>query len=76
MYVGKYGRRIREMLWQQVCEGIESGNAVLAWSTSTEDGFDFETIGENRRIPVEVDGVKLVSFLPEERRNQGAPGAE
>jgi CRISPR-associated protein Cas2 len=66
VYVGQYGRRIREMLWQQVSEGIEQGNAVMAWSTSTENGFDFMTLGQNRRTPVEFDGVKLVSFLPEE----------
>ena len=70
VYVGQYGRRIREMLWQQVSEGIEQGNAVMAWSTSTENGFDFMTLGENRRIPVELDGIKLVSFLPEEERER------
>jgi CRISPR-associated protein Cas2 len=45
--------------------GIEDGNAVMAWSTNTESGFDFVTLGKNRRIPKEMDGVKLVSFLPE-----------
>lgn len=68
VYVGQFGRRIREMLWQQVSEGIEQGNAVMAWSTSTENGFDFMTLGENRRTPVELDGIKLVCFLPEEDR--------
>jgi CRISPR-associated protein Cas2 len=29
-------------------------------------GFDFLTLGTNRRIPVEMDGIKLVSFLPPE----------
>jgi CRISPR-associated protein Cas2 len=70
VYVGDYGRRIREMLWQQLCEGIEQGNAVMAWSTGTESGFDFMTLGENRRTPVELDGVKLVSFLPDEERER------
>ena len=70
VYVGQYGRRIREMLWQQVSEGIEQGNAVMAWSTSTENGFDFMTLGQNRRTPVELDGIRLVSFLPEEERER------
>lgn len=65
VYVGKVSRRIREMIWNQIGTGIENGNAVMAWSTNTESGFDFETLGKNRRIPVEMDGVKLVSFLPE-----------
>lgn len=64
VYIGKVSRRIREMIWKQVETGLEEGNAVISWSTNTEGGFEFETLGENRRIPVEMDGIKLVSFLP------------
>ena len=65
VYVGKVSRRVREMIWDQIENGLEDGNAVMAWSTNTESGFDFMTLGRNRRIPKEMDGVKLVSFLPE-----------
>ena len=65
VYVGKVSRRVREMIWDQIEKGIEDGNAVMAWSTNTESGYDFLTLGKNRRIPKEMDGVKLVSFLPE-----------
>ena len=54
------------MIWSQVGKGIEEGNAVMAWSTNTESGFDFLTLGKNRRIPKEMDGIRLVSFIPEE----------
>jgi CRISPR-associated protein Cas2 len=64
VYVGEYSRRVREMIWQQVRVGLEDGNAVMIWTTNTESGFDFLTLGKNRRIPVELDGLKLVSFLP------------
>jgi CRISPR-associated protein Cas2 len=64
VYVGKVNRRVREMIWDQVANGLGEGNAAMAWSTNSESGFDFETLGINRRIPVELDGVKLVSFLP------------
>jgi CRISPR-associated protein Cas2 len=53
------------MVWDTVIKGIEEGNAVMAWSTNTESRFDFLTWGTNRREPVEIDGLKLVSFLPE-----------
>ena len=66
VYVGKVSRRVREMIWDNLEQGIDNGNAVMAWSSNTESGFDFMTLGANRRIPVEMDGVKLVSFLPEE----------
>ena len=63
--IGKVSRRIREMIWNTVAVGLEGGNAVMAWTTNTESGFSFETLGTNRRTPVEMEGIKLVSFLPE-----------
>ena len=71
VYVGKVSRRVREMIWEHIEKGIEEGNAVMAWSTNTESGFDFVTLGANRRIPVEMDGIKLVSFLPEKGDQNG-----
>ncbi len=71
VYVGDYSRRVREMLWDTVEKGIEQGNAVMVWSTNTESGFDFMTTGSNRRIPLEMEGIKLVSFLPEEKEKEG-----
>lgn len=65
VYVGDFSRKVREMLWLQVEQGIEEGNAVMVWTTNTESGYDFMTCGKNRRIPKEMNGVKLVSFLPE-----------
>lgn len=65
VYVGKVSRRVREMIWHNIEEGIAEGNAVMVWTTNTESGFDFVTLGANRRIPKEMDGLKLVSFLPE-----------
>lgn len=71
VYVGNLSKKVREMIWSQVDEGLEGGNAVLVWSTNTENGFDFLTLGKNRRNPVEFDGIKLVSFLPlEEGQNE------
>ncbi len=65
VYVGSYSVKVREMIWAQVEKGISEGNAVLIWDAQTESGFDFLTLGRNRRIPVEYDGLKLVSFFPE-----------
>jgi len=64
VYVGDLSAKVREMIWSQIEAGIEEGNAVMAWSTNTESGFDFMTLGKNRRLPVELDGLKLVSFYP------------
>lgn len=64
VYVGNYSRKVREHIWEQVKEGIEEGNAVLVWRANNEAGFEFETLGANRRMPADFDGVRLVSFHP------------
>ena len=74
VYVGDVSRRVRAMIWDNIEEGVGDGNAVMAWSTNSESGFDFMTLGANRRIPVELDGVKLVSFLlPHEQKGGALP---
>lgn len=64
VYLGVYSVKVRDMIWNNVEKGIEDGNAVLMWSAPTESGYDFLTLGNNRRIPVEFDGLKFVSFMP------------
>lgn len=66
VYVGNPSKRLREFIWEQVEQGLEDGNAIMAWSTNTESGYDFMTLGENRRIPVDYDGIRLVQFMPQE----------
>lgn len=63
-YVGNVSKRIREMIWEQCEMLMEEGNLVMAWQTNSESGFDFNTLGENRRMPVEFEGLRLVKFLP------------
>lgn len=65
VYVGDYGRRVREMIWGEVTAYIDDGNAVIAWSAPNETGFHFDTCGRNRRVPVDIDGMRLVSFSAE-----------
>ena len=69
VYVGDVSKRVREMIWEQCSELYDEGNVVLAWATDTESGFDFQTLGKNRRIPIDMEGLRLVSFLPEDGEN-------
>lgn len=64
VYVGDVSRRSREMIWQQISRLSETGNVVMAWASNNKSGFEFQTIGDNRRLPVEMDGIRLVSFRP------------
>ena len=64
VYVGDYSRRTREMIWRQVQEQIGDGDAIMAWAVPNDAGYDFDTCGDNRRVPVDLDGLKLVRFMP------------
>ena len=66
VYVGRYSRRVRERIWKQVEELIGDGDAVMAWDAPTDQGYDFATVGRNRRMPVDFDGLKLVVFASQE----------
>ena len=72
VYVGNYSRRTREMIWGQVKQEIGDGDAIIAWATRNDAGYDFDTCGQNRRIPMDLDGLKLVQFLPLPADDDGA----
>ena len=64
VYVGRYSRRTRDMIWNQVKTYIDDGDAIIAWAAPNDAGYDFDTCGTNRRLPTDLDGFKLVSFIP------------
>ncbi len=65
VYIGNYSHRVREMIWGQVCAYIEDGNGVIAWPAPNDAGFQFDTCGPNRRVPTDLDGLRLVQFAAE-----------
>ena len=71
VYVGNYSRRTREVLWEQVQKHIGGGDAILAWGVPSDAGYDFETCGADRRIPVDLDGLKLVQFQGPPTESEG-----
>jgi len=73
VYVGDYSARTRERIWHQVEAHIAAGDAVMVWKAPTDQGFDFATVGRNRRMPVDFDGLKLVSFAPRESPPESGP---
>jgi len=62
VYVGVYSAKTRERIWNEVAELIGPGSAAMTWSSATDSGFEFVTLGPNRREPVDFDGLTLVRF--------------
>src|SRR5579871_1698851 len=56
VYLGNYGRRVREMIWEQVCAYIEEGNAVIAWAAPNDPGFHFHSFRRQPRVPHRLGG--------------------
>lgn len=73
VYVGNYSARTRDRIWEQVAAHIDEGDGVLIWQAPTDQGFAFLTVGRNRRMPVDFDGLTLVSFFPEEAPTSVSP---
>lgn len=74
VYVGNYSVRVRQKLWEVVCQQIGEGNAVLAWTSNHESGFEFLTVGTNCREQVDWDGLPLVAYTP--RENDGSDSVD
>ena len=64
VYAGNVSKKTREMIWVQIISLADTGSVVIAWAANNDSGFEFQTVGENRRIPVDLDGVRLVKFRP------------
>lgn len=75
VYVGDYSARTRERIWDETKQMISGGSAVIAWKAPADSGFAFDAVGENRREPVQIDGLTLVRFHPlaEEKRDDSTP---
>lgn len=62
IYIGDVSKRTREMIWEQLEAGVAEGSVVMAWASNHESGYEFLTLGSNRRLPVDFDGLNLVAF--------------
>ncbi|MGC0316964.1 CRISPR-associated protein Cas2 [Kitasatospora acidiphila] len=62
LYVGTVSARVRDELWAAASNCIADGVAVLVYPAANEQGFEIRTAGEQRRYPVDFDGLTLLSF--------------
>jgi CRISPR-associated protein Cas2 len=71
LYVGVYSAKTRARIWDEVRELLGDGSAAMVWSSPSDSGFEFATVGPNRREPVDFDGLTLVRFNGTERGISG-----
>lgn len=59
VYVGKIRRRVRDKLWERICEGTGSGGALLIAPASNEQGYEV-VIHNYRWHSVDFDGLAFL----------------
>ncbi len=59
VYVGKLSARVREELWERICDNIKSGQATMVFSANNEQGFSFLTHNTTWK-PVDYEGITLM----------------
>lgn len=59
VFVGNLNARIRDEVWNRICENIKNGRASMAFAANCEQKLDFR-IHNTEWEPVDFDGVKLV----------------
>ncbi|WP_308198676.1 type I-E CRISPR-associated endoribonuclease Cas2e [Hoyosella sp. YIM 151337] len=59
VFVGVLSRRVRELLWERVCELVKDGRAIMVYPAKNEQKLDF-MIHRYDWEPIDLDGVNLV----------------
>lgn len=59
VFVGNLNARVRDAVWNRICENIKTGQASMAFNTNNEQKMEFR-IHRTDWEPVDFDGIKLV----------------
>jgi CRISPR-associated protein Cas2 len=59
VFVGQVSSRVRDNLWNRICELIGTGKATMVYSARNEQHLDFRVHGNNWE-PIDFEGIKLV----------------
>ncbi|MGA5033374.1 type I-E CRISPR-associated endoribonuclease Cas2e [Streptomyces cellulosae] len=73
LYVGTVSARVRDELWASATACVGNGTAVLAYPSDNEQGFELRTAGQQRRSPLDIDGLTLIAFLGESQETANSP---
>ena len=59
VYVGRVSARVRDELWQRICENVKDGRATMVFNANNEQGMDFYVHNTTWK-PVDYDGITLM----------------
>lgn len=59
VYVGHASSRVRDAIWNRVCQNLKNGRATMVFTTSGEQKMDFR-VHNTAWTPVDFEGIKLM----------------
>ena len=59
VYVGHVSSRVRDAVWDRVCQNLKNGRATMVFTTNNEQRMDFRVHNTNWS-PVDFEGIKLM----------------
>lgn len=59
VYVGSVSARVRELLWNRICDNLSRGKATMVYSAANEQGMAFKVYNTTWE-PVDLDGITLM----------------
>lgn len=59
VYVGNVSARVRDALWERICENIREGEATLVYTAANEQHMEFR-VHNSKWKPVDYDGITLI----------------
>ena len=75
VYCGQLSARVRDELWQRICDNIQDGRATMVYSASGEQHLEFK-VHNSDWCPVDYDGLKLIMHPLPSHRDQGPDSKE
>lgn len=67
VYCGNINARVRDQLWDRICENIHDGRATMVFSAQNEQHLDFKVYNADWE-PIDYDGIKLIRHPARSRK--------
>ncbi len=69
VYVGNFNSRVREQLWQHVCDNVQNGEATISYAARNEIGYTFDSYQTKQEV-FELDGLPLVRYPLHQKKDE------
>lgn len=62
VFIGKVNARIRDLLWERICQTDAANGAVMAYAAPNGQGFSLRVFGVPKRRVKDFEGIQLITI--------------